>query len=127
MMVQTLRKRSQFLALKALPNRAHGTGFVLQWGEVAGEGLQVGLHVGYTASTAAIGNAVRRNKARRRLRAAFDKLVRCNPKAKAAKALHMNWVAKAAVLDVAFEVLVADMEKALAKAGIETGSGVLGC
>lgn len=118
MKVVTLRKRSQFLALKAEPSRAHGAGFVLQWGQVEGEGLQVG----YTASTAAIGNAVRRNRARRRLRAAFDKLVRCNPKAEAkltgGKGLTMNWVAKAPVLDVAFEVLVADMEKALAKAGI---------
>jgi ribonuclease P protein component len=114
MKIQALRKRAQFLALKAVPNRAHGAGFVLQWAEVEGEGLQVG----YTASTAAIGNAVRRNRARRRLRAAFDKLVRCNPKASASKALHMNWVAKAPVLDVAFEVLVADMVKALAKAGV---------
>lgn len=114
MKVLILRKRSQFLALKAAPGRAHGAGFVLQWAEVEGEGLQVG----YTASTAAIGNAVRRNRARRRLRAAFDKLVRCNPKAGCEKALHLNWVAKAPVLDVAFDLLVADMEKALAKAGV---------
>ncbi len=123
MRVFTLRKRSQFLALKAVPNRAHGAGFVLQWGDVdLPAGWEQGLYVGYTASTAAIGNAVRRNRARRRLRAAFDKLARCNPKAAVAlaagKARHMNWVAKAPVLDVAFDVLLADMEKALVKAGI---------
>lgn len=111
--VYQLRKRSDFLALKA-GQRVSAGAFTLQWLEKP----ESGLGVGYTASRVAVGGAVQRNRAKRRLRAAFDKLVRLNPNASAAGGRWLNIVAKAPVLEVDFLKLEADLSAALAKAGV---------
>ena len=113
--ITTLRKRAQFLELKEHGKRVHAGAFVLQWLDKPD---QSSLSVGYTASTKAIGNAVKRNRARRRLRAMVDKLVRLNPHATRAGGGWVNIVAKAEVLTVPYETLEAHMATALGKAGI---------
>lgn len=95
--------------------RASGSAVSLQFAQKPEE---TGVAVGYTASKKAIGNSVQRNRARRRLRAGFDRLVRLNPEVKIAGGIWLNWVAKAPVLEIEFEVLVAEMAWALGKAGV---------
>jgi ribonuclease P protein component len=83
---ETLKRRAEFLALAARGKKLAKRGFVLQWREANGAAgvaelqapaLRVGftesktppLRVGFTA-TKKLGNAVARNRARRRLREA---------------------------------------------------------
>lgn len=113
--VTTLRKRSDFVHLREQGARVATQAFTLQWCMKVGE---AGVHVGFTASTKAIGNAVRRNRAKRRLRACFDKVVRLNKDVSAPEGLWLNWVAKAAVLELDFRYLEKDMRKALQSIGI---------
>jgi len=85
--IDRLKKRSEFLAVAAANRRWTTPGLVLQArpypdpqdkidtpdaGPVSGA---TGLRVGFTA-TKKIGNAVKRNRARRRLRAAVDDVLR---------------------------------------------------
>ena len=88
----------------------------MQWAVREGE---IGLHVGYTASAKGVGESVQRNRAKRRLRACFDKLVRLNSHAQAHEGLWLNFVAKKTVLEIAFSFLEKDMAKALLDAGIK--------
>ncbi|OYV38626.1 MAG: ribonuclease P protein component [Acidocella sp. 20-61-6] len=71
---ETLKRRAEFLALAARGKKLAKRGFVLQWREADGAAglaeLQAPpLRVGFTA-TKKLGNAVARNRARRRLREA---------------------------------------------------------
>ena len=113
--VRTLLKREDFVALKGQGKRVHKAGFVLQWQEDAAE---AGIAVGYTASTKGVGNSVKRNRARRRLKAAFDRVVRLNPAAGGGQR-RLALIAREAVLTVPFEALVADMRAAMRVAGIQ--------
>jgi ribonuclease P protein component len=63
--VKTLKKRTEFLAC-ARARRAHAPGMVVQ-GRKRREGEAQGLRVGFTCSKK-VGNAVARNRAKRRLR-----------------------------------------------------------
>jgi len=66
-----LKKRSEFLAVAATNRRATAPGLMLQAKSAPtdDETPETGLRLGFTA-TKKIGNAVKRNRARRRLRAA---------------------------------------------------------
>ncbi|WP_068301395.1 ribonuclease P protein component [Pararhodobacter sp. CCB-MM2] len=67
MPMQVLKKRSEFLAA-AKARRAPAAGFLLQARERAEGERAEGLRVGFTCSKK-VGNAVMRNRAKRRLRA----------------------------------------------------------
>jgi ribonuclease P protein component len=76
-----LKKRSEFLAVAATNRRWTTPGLVLQARTFDVTGDEAGaanLRVGFTA-TKKIGNAVARNRARRRLRAAVDDILRGQP------------------------------------------------
>ncbi len=77
--LERLKKRSEFLAVAATNRRWTTPGLVLQvrpvQADVADMPRAAGLRVGFTA-TKKIGNAVTRNRARRRLRAAVDEILR---------------------------------------------------
>lgn len=62
----TLRKRADFLAIAATGKRWVAPGFILQVG--AAHAPHPVIHIGFTAS-GKIGNAVMRNRAKRRMRA----------------------------------------------------------
>ncbi len=113
--VQTLLKRAQFLELKEHGQRVHAATFVVQW-MVKPDG---GLHIGYTASSKGVGNAVQRNRARRRLRAVVDKLVRLNPSATLMGGRWVNIVAKSTVLTADFVDIEKTMREALTKVGVK--------
>ncbi len=111
--VRRLLKRQDFLKLKNLGGRVSTQAFVLQWLEVPEE---TGLGVGFTAS-GALGGAVKRNRARRRLKAAFDEMCRCNP-ACVGQGRWLVLVAKMPMFEIDYNYLLKDMKKALGQAGI---------
>lgn len=108
----TLRQRALFTALKDSGTRVHTAAFVLQWRPV--EAPEVGI--GYTASTKAVGNAVKRNRARRRLKAAVALALKDALMPAAGR--HVALVARAEVLTIGFEPLLADVRRALRQAGV---------
>ena len=112
--IRRMLKRADFLTVKVGGKRVSTQAFALQWLDVATE---AGLSVGYTASIAAVGNSVARNKARRRLKAAFDEACRLNSEAKG-QGKWLVIVAKMPVLTIGYEYLLKDMKKALAEAGV---------
>lgn len=116
-MVRRLLKRQDFLKVKGEGKRAQTQAFVLQWLAVPEE---TGLGVGFTAS-GALGNSVKRNRARRRLKAAFDEMCRVNPKAEG-QGRWLVMVAKEPMFSIDYKYLLRDMEKALAEAGITCGA-----
>ncbi|MFZ2587013.1 MAG: ribonuclease P protein component [Alphaproteobacteria bacterium] len=114
--VSTLKKRSDFVYLREHGQRVAAQGFTVQWAVKEGE---AGVSVGFTASTKAIGNAVKRNRAKRRLRACFDKVVRLNSACEAPQGLWVVWVANAAILTLDFKYVEKDMRKVLVAAGVK--------
>ncbi len=111
--VRRLMKRQDFVDCK-LGRRVPTQSFVIQ---VLEKPEEAGLGVGFTTSSAAVGNAVARNRARRRLKAVFDEVCRLNPAA-AGQGLWLVIVAKAPILKIEHAYLLKDMRKALAEAGV---------
>lgn len=112
--VRRLTKRAEFIEAKDKGTRESHQAFVLQWLEKAEE---KGLGVGFTTSSKAIGNAVMRNRARRRLKAAFDGVCRLNKEAQGVGKI-LVFVAKLPVLKIDYNYLVKDITKALQAAGV---------
>lgn len=111
--VTILRKRAQFVQLRATGQRVPTPAFVVQ--ALPAEGT--GIELGYTASSHTIGNAVQRNRARRRLKAVVDEVLRLNPAAQAPQGFTMALVARPDVLTRPYDDMVKDLRKALAKLG----------
>ena len=111
--VRRLMKRQDFVNVK-LGRRVPTQSFVIQ---VLEKPEEAGLGVGFTTSSAAVGNAVARNRARRRLKAVFDTVCRLNPDAQG-QGLWLVIVAKAPILTIGHPYLVKDMRKALIEAGV---------
>lgn len=112
--VRVLKKREEFLRLKAEGQRVSTPSFVLQHLENAAEN---GIAVGYTSSAKSVGNAVARNRARRRLKACFAKLFALNGQARGSGKM-LAWIAKEPILTIDYKKLEADMRGALLKAGL---------
>lgn len=111
--VRRLLNRQEFLKIKGLGRRVSTQAFVLQWIDAPEE---AGIGVGFTAS-GALGNAVKRNRARRRLKAAFDEVCRVNPAA-TGQGRQLVLVAKMPMFAIDYTYLLKDMRKALEEAGI---------
>lgn len=110
--VSTLRKRADFVFLREHGKRVMTQGFVLQYALVESD---AGLVVGYTASGKAVGGAVQRNRAKRRLRAVVAETLKGR---EVRGGMWLNVVAKKAVLEMDYSYLRKDMAKALAEAGV---------
>lgn len=104
-----LTRRAEFLAVAAKGRKHAMPGMLVQGLKVEG---RPGVRLGFTCSRK-IGNAVARNRARRRLRAAADQVLRPGP---------AGWdvvlVGRAATLDRPFPALVEDLRTALARLGV---------
>jgi ribonuclease P protein component len=117
-----LRKRSEFLAVAAT-NRRHTTpGLVLQARRAAegstGLAGEPALRLGFTA-TKKIGNAVLRNRARRRLRAAAREVMQgIEAQGIEARAADLVLVARAGTLVRDYGDLKQDLRAALARLGV---------
>jgi ribonuclease P protein component len=70
---QRLRRNAEFLAVRAEGRRLDCGAFLLTWAARPGAEPSATPRVGVVASRAAVGNAVHRNRAKRRLRAVFRK------------------------------------------------------
>ena len=104
----TLRKRSEFLAA-ARARRVARSGFVLQARHRAAGEAEGGIRVGYTCSKK-VGNAVARNRAKRRLREA----ARCTLARHGAPGWDYVLIGRARETAVRpFDLLCADLEAAL--------------
>jgi|GEM_PF-204556 len=106
--VVRLKRRSEFLAVAATGRRWVTASFVLQVGGRPSEDVSVSREIGlgFTA-TKRIGNAVLRNRAKRRLREAARVLV-----LGAAVGHDYVLIARQEVLTCAFQTLLDDLEKA---------------
>jgi ribonuclease P protein component len=112
MAVARLKKRPQFLRVAARGRKWATPGLVLQACERRDEAASA-PRVGFTASRK-VGGAVSRNRARRRLRAAAEKVL---PVA-AAPEFDYVLIARRATVERPFGDLVADLEGALKRLGL---------
>jgi len=114
MRIATLKKRSDFLRVRAAGCRWAAPGLVLQaaLAPTAGDAEAGLVRVGYTASRR-IGNAVARNRAKRRLRAAVAHVM----PASAQCGCDYVVIARAATLTRPFDALTGDLDAALARVG----------
>lgn len=103
-----MTRRAEFLAVAAKGRKASMPGLVLQGLKVDGRAT---TRLGFTCSRK-VGSAVARNRARRRLRAAADAVLRPGPG---------GWdfvlIGRTATLDRPFALLVEDLRLALARIG----------
>ncbi len=104
--VTTLKKRRDFLRVAGARNSNATRGLVLQACPTADK--SDGLKVGFTASRK-VGNAVMRNRARRRLRAAVEKVMPLH----AAPDYDYVVIARAGTAARPFEALIRDLKTAL--------------
>ena len=113
MRIATLKKRSDFLRVRAAARRWAAPGLVLQAATApAAESEEGQVRVGYTASRR-IGNAVARNRAKRRLRAAVAHVM----PASAQCGCDYVVIARAATLTRPFDALIDDLTAALVRVG----------
>jgi ribonuclease P protein component len=108
-----LKKRSEFLAVAATNRRWSTPGLVLQARPCDPDGTSPAVRLGFTA-TKKIGNAVKRNRARRRLRAAAAEVL-C---AATTQPADLVLVARAGTIDRPFCDLKSDLSQALKKLGL---------
>lgn len=102
-----LKRRREFLAVAGSGQRAVAPGLILQAGKPVAADTQA-LRVGFTASKK-VGNAVARNRARRRLRAASEAVLK--PHGVAGRDYVL--VARQATLDRPYAALLDDLAGAL--------------
>ena len=106
-----LKLHSEFQRVYQRGKNAHSTSIALFYLPLAGE-----KKVGYTASKK-VGNAVVRNRCKRRLRALFDEL---------SPAVQDGWyvfVAKKGLFDESFEIVRRDCKYVLKRTGAMGGAG----
>ena len=111
-----LKKRSEFLAVAATNRRFATPGLVLQARAYPADVEPLtGVRVGFTA-TKKVGNAVARNRARRRLKAAIHHLLVRGDISPRPSDLVL--VARQGTIDRPYPELLADLKKALGRLGV---------
>ncbi|MDX3810369.1 ribonuclease P protein component [Bosea thiooxidans] len=111
MRLARLTQRKQFLAAAAHGRRFRSSSFTVQVRDAAAEEGRDDLRLGLTASRKT-GNAVKRNRIRRRLRAAAAKALA----GQADRPCDVVVIARPEVLGTAFDKLVADLSVAIERA-----------
>lgn len=118
--VPTLKRRSEFLRIAGARQKWVAQGLILQArrrdGTEAVLASMPAIRIGYTVSRK-VGNAVARNRARRRLRAAVALVL---PE-KAAEGYDYVVIGRGGTLTRPFDALVGDLEWALKRLGLRRG------
>ncbi len=112
-----LKRRREFQAVAGRGRSAAAAGLVLQarpWGDRPPPGVRGGLRYGLTASRK-VGRAVRRNRARRRLRALAEEML---PRWAAARHDYVL-IARGATVDRPYDELRRDLRRLLRRLGVE--------
>jgi ribonuclease P protein component len=112
--VRTLRRRAEFLRLKESGQRVNTQAFVLQWLSAPEE---PGVALGFTCSKA-LGGAVQRNRARRRLKAGVDVALRLNLHAQGGGKV-LVFIGKMPIFNIKYKHLLKDIHSALEQAGLQ--------
>lgn len=116
--VARMKRRREFLAAQRAQRKWATPGMVVQVRErVAGEKSEGDIRIGYTTSRK-VGNAVARNRARRRLRACVDAVIGNV----AATDLDIVVIGRTATTDRSFLALKGDLLKSLRKLGVAMSS-----
>lgn len=111
---ERLKRRAEFLRVSARGRKAPVAGLVLQaLARPDGGPARLGFTV-----TKKVGNAVIRNRTRRRLKEAARLLLRAQP----VEGVDLVLVGRAGTRSRPFAALVEDLRRALAKAGVNQGS-----
>ncbi len=112
--LERLKRRPEFLRVAATRRKFVAPGLILQARrhEPAGAGVPPPLRVGFTVSRK-VGNAVARNRARRRLRAAAEAVMTGH----AAAGEDYVLIGRAGTLTRPFPALLADLEAGLRRLG----------
>jgi ribonuclease P protein component len=105
-----LKRRAEFLKVAASGRKAATHGLVLQ---VLQRGDTAPVRLGFTV-TKRVGNAVVRNRTRRRLREAARLVLCCDPP----RGVDLVLIGRDATRGRDFALLVDDLRRALAKAGV---------
>lgn len=108
MNVEKLKKRQDFVRLSARKDGVKMPAFIILLEKNDTDTIRFGV----TASKR-IGNAVKRARAKRRMRAVFDKVVRLNPAFNYSSGFDVNLIARGYVLDRKFDRMVKEFQKAL--------------
>ena len=116
--ITTLKKRSDFLAAAASGRKWVAPGFILQIGKPLEIASSSPVRFGLTAS-AKVGNAVARNRARRRLRALAHEILAAHADPACAYVLVAR---KDATASRAYAAMRDDIEKALRRFGLWRGA-----
>ena len=108
--LEPLRKRRDFIAIRA-GGRQHSSSFVLQTRERGEDNFAAeGVRIGYTV-TKKTGNAVERNRIKRRMRAAVHQIMQIY----ARRAHDYVLIGKRAALNTEFETMVAELGSSLSR------------
>lgn len=114
----TLPDRADFLRVAATRRRCVTPGLILQVAPLPdAERAQAPLRVGYTASKR-VGNAVARNRCKRRLREAVRKIMPSH----AREGMDYVLIAREDTAERPFEQLLTDLREALRRLGVERRS-----
>jgi ribonuclease P protein component len=114
----TLPRRADFLRVAATRRRCVTPGLILQVAPLPqSESVNGPLRVGYTASKK-VGNAIARNRCKRRLREAVRKVM----PAHAREGLDYVLIAREETAARPFDELLADLRQALKRLGVERGA-----
>ncbi|MEO5373802.1 MAG: ribonuclease P protein component [Alphaproteobacteria bacterium] len=125
--VRRLKRRREFLRVAAARRKWVAPGLILQAAPVEAGSLGAGspdaVGVGFTVSRK-VGNAVKRNRAKRRLRAAAGEVLRDQ----ARPGVDLVLIGRGATLDRPYADLVGDLRTALRRLGVlrpveKTGEG----
>ncbi len=120
--IARLKRRAEFLRVAAARRKRATPGLILQAAESqAAKAVEGGFRVGFTASRR-VGKAVARNRARRRLRAAVDKVM----PSRAQPGHDYVVIARRETLDRPFAELVGDLESALDRVAAPPADGARG-
>jgi ribonuclease P protein component len=111
-----LKRRAEFLAAAAANRKWVAPGLVLQARKDASDPISTNdVRLGFTASRK-VGNAVLRNRARRRLKAAAAEVLR--DATIAAKGTDLVLIARPATVDRDYKALLEDFRRGLKKLGV---------